>query len=130
MAGATFGTDAPRRRRTSHTELSEKRPLFGFLPKNLSEITNFLLQALGRLPKDRAWHDHGPFVYRLGRQVFNLERGVRFPYGLPSPYFLFYFQLLKKVRGKLGELYFELCDFQPNNCIDNSTNFSGHKSLR
>ena len=26
----------------------------------------------------------GPFVYRLGRQVFNLERGVRFPYGLPS----------------------------------------------
>jgi len=25
----------------------------------------------------------GPFVYRLGRQVFNLERGVRFPYGLP-----------------------------------------------
>ena len=83
MAGATFGTDAPRRRRTSHNELSEKRPLFGFRSKNLSEITNFLLQALGRLPKDRAWHDHGPFVYRLGRQVFNLERGVRFPYGLP-----------------------------------------------
>ena len=27
---------------------------------------------------------YGPFVYRLGRQVFNLERGVRFPYGLPS----------------------------------------------
>ena len=27
--------------------------------------------------------DSGPFVYRLGRQVFNLERGVRFPYGLP-----------------------------------------------
>ena len=26
----------------------------------------------------------GPFVYRLGRQVFNLERGVRFPYGLPK----------------------------------------------
>ena len=25
----------------------------------------------------------GPFVYRLGRQVFNLERGVRFPYGMP-----------------------------------------------
>lgn len=21
----------------------------------------------------------GPFVYRLGREVFNLERGVRFP---------------------------------------------------
>ncbi len=27
----------------------------------------------------------GPFVYRLGRQVFNLERGVQFPYGLPLP---------------------------------------------
>ena len=24
----------------------------------------------------------GPFVYRLGRQVFILERGVRLPYGL------------------------------------------------
>lgn len=29
----------------------------------------------------------GPFVYRLGRQVFNLERGVRFPYGLPLQIF-------------------------------------------
>ena len=26
--------------------------------------------------------DDGPFVYRLGRQVFNLERAVRFCYGL------------------------------------------------
>ena len=25
---------------------------------------------------------NGPFVYRLGRQIFILERGVRFPYGL------------------------------------------------
>ena len=25
---------------------------------------------------------NGPFVYRLGRQVFILVRGVRFPYGL------------------------------------------------
>lgn len=24
----------------------------------------------------------GPFVYRLGHQIFILERGVRFPYGL------------------------------------------------
>ena len=30
-----------------------------------------------------AHETRGPFVYRLGRQVFNLERGVRFPYGLP-----------------------------------------------
>ena len=28
------------------------------------------------------WH-FGPFVYRLGRKIFILERGVRFPYGLP-----------------------------------------------
>ena len=27
----------------------------------------------------RALGDCAPFVYRLGRQVFNLERGVRFP---------------------------------------------------
>ena len=26
--------------------------------------------------------ENGPFVYRLGRQVFILVRGVRFPYGL------------------------------------------------
>ncbi len=26
----------------------------------------------------------GPFVYRLGRKIFILERGVRFPHGLPS----------------------------------------------
>ena len=27
----------------------------------------------------------GPFVYRLGRKIFILERGVRFSYGLPRP---------------------------------------------
>ena len=26
----------------------------------------------------------GPFVYRLGRKIFILERGVRFSYGLPN----------------------------------------------
>ena len=26
----------------------------------------------------------GPFVYRLGRKIFILERGVRFPQGLPN----------------------------------------------
>ena len=29
-----------------------------------------------------AHKNYGPFVYWLGRQVFILERGVRFPYGL------------------------------------------------
>ena len=32
----------------------------------------------------------GPFVYRLGRKIFILERGVRFPHGLlRSGQFLF-----------------------------------------
>ena len=26
----------------------------------------------------------GPFVYRLGRKIFILERGVRFPHGLQN----------------------------------------------
>ena len=29
-------------------------------------------------------HDFGAFVYRLGREVLNLERGVQFPYALPT----------------------------------------------
>jgi hypothetical protein len=36
-----------------------------------------------RVSLDTLHAKRGPFVYRLGRQVFNLERGVRFPYGLP-----------------------------------------------
>jgi hypothetical protein len=37
-----------------------------------------------RVSLDTVHAKRGPFVYRLGRQVFNLERGVRFPYGLPA----------------------------------------------
>ena len=36
-------------------------------------------------PKDtlkRGFERYGPFVYRLGRKIFILERGVRLPYGL------------------------------------------------
>ena len=29
-----------------------------------------------------AFEPHGPFVYRLGRKIFILERGVRLSYGL------------------------------------------------
>ena len=45
-------------------------------------------------------HGDGPFVYRLGRQVFNLERGVRFPYGLPPKYITicFYFIILSPTQ--------------------------------
>ena len=32
--------------------------------------------------------DSGPFVYRLGHQVFNLGRGVQLPYGLPFSWFI------------------------------------------
>ena len=33
-------------------------------------------------PSQGASQGNGPFVYRLGRKIFILERGVRFPYGL------------------------------------------------
>ncbi len=47
-------------------------------------LPSFLpLRHSSALHKYRLTLRHGPFVYRLGRQVFNLERGVRFPYGLP-----------------------------------------------
>ena len=36
----------------------------------------------------------GPFVYRLGRKIFILERGVRFPYGLLNQ---------KKIENKDGK---------------------------
>ena len=39
----------------------------------------------------------GPFVYRLGRQVFNLERGVRLPYGLPFLCYFFIFNYLGRL---------------------------------
>ena len=41
------------------------------------------LNTASRRRQDRQRTESGPFVYRLGRQVFNLERGVRLPYGLP-----------------------------------------------
>ena len=51
----------------------------------------------------------GPFVYRLGRKIFILERGVRFPHGLPnkkaidkSMAFLFGSPALCRVSGVSG----------------------------
>merc|ERR1711969_35305 len=41
------------------------------------------LNTAPRRRQGRQRRKGGPFVYRLGRQVFNLERGVRLPYGLP-----------------------------------------------
>lgn len=55
--------------------------------KNRKEVhfaAKILLHPSPVLPSYATRHGAGPFVYRLGRQVFNLERGVRFPYGLPK----------------------------------------------
>ena len=53
--------------------------------KKILQPAIFVLRG-GKVNRKRAaTSQRGPFVYRLGRQVFNLERGVRFPYGLP-PY--------------------------------------------
>ena len=35
-----------------------------------------------RKQKAEMLQQDGPFVYRLGRKIFILERGVRFPHGL------------------------------------------------
>ena len=50
---------------------SKKRRIFA----PAIEVNNLTHVAKRKQPK-------GPFVYRLGRQVFILERGVRLPYGL------------------------------------------------
>ena len=51
-----------------------------FFYKVLAELKNSCIFALAL----KAKAIDGPFVYRLGRQVFILVRGVRFPYGLQS----------------------------------------------
>ena len=47
---------------------------------NSKKVTTFAL-AIEREIIDAK---DGPFVYRLGRKIFILERGVRFPQGLPN----------------------------------------------
>ena len=47
---------------------------------NSKKVTTFAL-AIEREIIDAK---DGPFVYRLGRKIFILERGVRFPQGLPA----------------------------------------------
>ena len=44
----------------------------------------FALAIFGTPPDGGCGLRDGPFVYRLGRKIFILERGVRFPYGLPQ----------------------------------------------
>ena len=60
------------------------------LVKKVVQPAIFVLRG-GKVNRKRAaTSQRGPFVYRLGRQVFNLERGVRLPYGLPICLFWFY----------------------------------------
>ena len=47
---------------------------------NSKKVTTFA-SAIEREILDKK---DGPFVYRLGRKIFILERGVRFPHGLPN----------------------------------------------
>ena len=47
---------------------------------NSKKVTTFALAIERELIDDK----HGPFVYRFGRKIFILERGVRFPQGLPT----------------------------------------------
>ena len=47
---------------------------------NSKKVTTFA-SAIEREILDKK---DGPFVYRLGRKIFILERGVRFPQGLPT----------------------------------------------
>ena len=47
---------------------------------NSEKVTTFAL-AIEREIIDAK---DGPFVYRLGHKIFILERGVRFPQGLPT----------------------------------------------
>jgi hypothetical protein len=46
-------------------------------------VTRFFLLRVGPLATKQPGLISGPFVYRLGHQVFNLGRGVQLPYGLP-----------------------------------------------
>ena len=74
---ATAGTAGPSRNSAWKTP----PPLPDGAPRDRPKI---------RLPSWRGFPRYGrtlrfgPFVYRLGHQVFNLVRGVRLPYGLPA----------------------------------------------
>ena len=49
-----------------------------FLPLHPQTRDTVLESQSGKSPEI----NEGPFVYRLGRNIFILERGVRFPHGL------------------------------------------------
>ena len=49
---------------------------------NPKVISSSLVPATWRSKPVKVVTSNGPFVYRLGRQIFILEIGVRFPYGL------------------------------------------------
>ena len=49
-----------------------------FLPLHPQTRDKYPRKESGGLPETK----DGPFVYRLGRKIFILEMGVRFPHGL------------------------------------------------
>ena len=63
--------------------VSQKKNAF-FYSKHLQDKK----KSLPLHPQSRNKHSKqikdGPFVYRLGRKIFILERGVRFPHGLQT----------------------------------------------
>ncbi len=52
----------------------------------MPRVTAMLDKLAGKnvISKNKAAIRYGPFVYRLGRKIFILERAVRFCYGLPQ----------------------------------------------
>ena len=70
-------------------------------------MVDFGIEAIQN-PKSRIPNRVGAFVYRLGRKILILERGVRFPYALPdrirkktarAPVRSFFFRESEEVTG-------------------------------
>ena len=84
MAGAAIGAIAARRckPRDLKTLISWHTRV---IRKSYANHTPFFKKTSCPYPRHflKAPYQRGPFVYRLGRQVFNLKRRVRLPYGLP-----------------------------------------------
>ena len=83
------------RKMTDKAQAAEKLPVVTALLDRLASkkaisknkaanLKTKLARHIAKLAKAAAASGSGPFVYRLGRKIFILERGVRFSYGLPT----------------------------------------------
>ena len=68
------------RGRSLDAKLQKMRRKIWWLAKNILTLQSQKASVFAGTVAPRV----GPFVYRLGRKIFILERGVRFSYGLPS----------------------------------------------